>query len=187
MHVIRSLAVTNGHHQKALSIIWTSILMTRHKNNSRIQDLIDLRRKAVIDLLSQGITTVRELADRLGCSKSLIHMDIQYLRAEAHKEIHQYASDTLPREIKVQEQGLDNLIRKSYEYINNHNVDAKTVLAAIDTVKQCYREKMTLLSSATLVSKIMKDTPTTADAAIEIEEENNGLHSDITQDSQLQE
>lgn len=132
--------------------------MRRHPNKqTQKKELIEIRRKYVIDYLSQGLTQ-REIASHLKCSVFTVNHDIAAIRSEAQHDIHKYTYEVLPTELQVQLAGLNKLIAKQYSFVNNPSTDPRIIQSATQIIQQAYRDRMELISSATLISKVMRDS-----------------------------
>ena len=101
-------------------------------------------------------------------STATINSDIQYLRQEAKENIRRCIDEKLPFEYHNCLVGLDAIVCKMSDIVNNAESDSRDILQATNVKMQAYAMKIDLLSNATVIEK-----------AIQFVDRNRGLTQQI--------
>lgn len=139
----------------------------RHKPSETRQEQIDWRRDKVLQLAADGYS-IREIASILKISHATIGRDIILLRQQAKQHIRKYIDERLPFEYHKCLVGLDAIVCKMSDIVNNAASDSRDVLQAINVKMQAYAMKIDLLSNATVIEK-----------AVQFVDKNRGLMTQI--------
>ncbi|MGC1132794.1 MAG: hypothetical protein WA941_08225 [Nitrososphaeraceae archaeon] len=116
---------------------------------------LEWRRSKVLELSSEG-RSQSEISRILQVSVATINTDMQYLRQEAKEKIHRYIDEQLPFEYHKCLVGLDAIVCKMSDIVNNAESDSRDVLQATNVKMQAYAMKIDLLSNATVIEKAIK-------------------------------
>jgi DeoR/GlpR family transcriptional regulator of sugar metabolism len=82
------------------------------------QDLISLRRSRVMDLLAQGYTNQREIAQLLNVSEPTVSRDIAYITRESKENLDHFVAKRIPLESERCHMALNLILRKAFEITN---------------------------------------------------------------------
>jgi hypothetical protein len=116
---------------------------------------IEWRRSKVLELSSEG-RSQSEISRILQVSTATINTDIQYLRQEAKGKIRRYIDDQLPFEYHKCLVGLDAIVCKMSNIMNNAESDSRDVLQATSVKMQAYTMKIDQLSNATVIERAVQ-------------------------------
>jgi len=117
------------------------------------QHLIQLRRAKVLELASQGLSQ-DQISLKLGCSQSLISLDLQALKYQAAASVSEYTTQTIPFEFQKALSGIAVVIRDSFKIANTTNTDAREKLEALNLVLTAYEKRMELLTNSAMIDKV---------------------------------
>jgi len=113
------------------------------------------RRSKVLELSSEG-RSQSDIARILQVSSATINTDIQYLRQEAKENIRRYIDERLPFEYQKCLVGLDAIVCKMSDIVNNTESDSRDILQATGIKMQAYAMKIDMLSNATVIEKAVQ-------------------------------
>lgn len=116
---------------------------------------LEWRRSKVLELSSEG-RDQSEIPRILQVSTATINTDIQFLRKEAKENIRKYIDDRLPFEYHKCLVGLDTIICKMSDIVNNKDCGSRDALQASSIKMQAYSTKIDLLSNATVIEKVVQ-------------------------------
>jgi BMFP domain-containing protein YqiC len=117
------------------------------------QHLIQLRRAKVPELASQGLTQ-DQISLKLGCSQSLISLDLQALKCQAAASVSEYVTQTIPFEFQKALSGISVVIRDSFKISNSADTDAREKLEALTLVLTAYEKRLEILTNSTMIDKV---------------------------------
>jgi hypothetical protein len=127
--------------------------MQQSKRTLQLQ-AIDLRRARVLELLSTGYTTSREIASKLNLDDhTTVYRDIKYLMNVSNIEIRNHFK-SLPLEIKKCNMGLDLTIRALTRIIDSDATEPAHRLGALTARMQAYRFKMEILDGQVQLDEV---------------------------------
>ena len=113
---------------------------------------MEWRRSKVLELSSEG-RSQSEIARIMQISSATVSMDIQFLKREAKENIRRYIDERLPFEYHKCLVGLDAIVCRMSDIVNNAESDSREVLQATSVKMQAYGMKIDLLTNATVVQK----------------------------------
>jgi len=117
------------------------------------QYLIQLWRAKVVELASQGLSQ-DQISLKLGCSQSLISLDLQALKCQAAASVSEYTTQTIPFEFQKALSGISVVIRDSFNIANTTNTDAREKLEALTLVLTAYEKRIELLTNSAIIDKV---------------------------------
>ena len=98
------------------------------------QDLISLRRSRVMDLLAQGYTNQREIAQLLNVSEPTVSRDIAHITKESKENLDHFVAKWIPLEIERCHMVLNLILRKAFEITNLPNAKISERLHALSVI-----------------------------------------------------
>ena len=113
------------------------------------------RRNKVLELSSEG-RSQSDIARILQVSPATINTDIQFLKQEAKVNIRKYIDERLPFEFHKCLVGLDAILCRMSDIINNAESNSRDILQATSVKMQAYAMKIDLLSNATVIEKAVQ-------------------------------
>jgi hypothetical protein len=119
------------------------------------KQIIGWRRNKILELSSEG-RNQSDIARILQVSPATINTDIQYLKQEAKANITNYIDERLPFEYQKCLVGLDAIVCRMSDIVNNVESDRRDVLQATNVKMQAYAMKIDLLSNATVIEKAVQ-------------------------------
>ena len=116
---------------------------------------LNWRRDKVRELSVKG-STQRKIADVLKLLLSLVNEDLQYLRNKARDNISRYTEEFLPAEYENCLEGLNDILTEAWNMSIDAASDKREKIQALSLAKECYAMKLDLLSSATVIDRVVK-------------------------------
>ena len=113
------------------------------------------RRNKVLELSSEG-RSQPQIAKILQVGLATVNRNLQYLRQEAKENIRRYIDDKLPLEYQKCLVGLDSILGKTWDIVNNEESSAKDRIQAVSVGLQAYGMKIYLLTNATVVERAVQ-------------------------------
>ena len=116
---------------------------------------MEWRRSKVLELSSESRSQL-EIARIMQVSTATINTDIRFLRIQAKENIRRYIDERLPFEFHKCLVGLDAIVCRMSDIVNNAELDSRDVLQAASVKMQAYAMKIDLLSNATVIEKAVQ-------------------------------
>ena len=116
---------------------------------------MEWRRSKVLELSSEGHSQL-EIARIMQVSPATINTDIRFLRIQAKENISKYIDERLPFEYHKCLVGLDSIVCRMSDIVNNAELNSRDVLQAASVKMQAYAMKIDLLSNATVIEKAVQ-------------------------------
>ena len=116
---------------------------------------LNWRRDKVKELSVKGYSQ-RKIADIMKVSPALVNEDLQYLRNRARNNISRYIEEYLPAEYENCLDGLNDILTETWTISKDADSDKRERMQALSLAKECYTMKLELLSSATVIDKVVK-------------------------------
>ena len=123
--------------------------------SKKMQQQIEWRRAKVMELLSKGESNQSEIARILQVDKSIICMDIAYLRQQSKHNIRRYLDETLPEEYEKCLVGLTAITKEAWNTAQSTE-DKREKIQALSLAKECYSMKLDLVTNATVVDDAIR-------------------------------
>jgi DNA-binding Lrp family transcriptional regulator len=120
------------------------------------QDLISLRRSKVMELLAQGYTNQREIAQMLSVSEPTVSRDIAHITRESKKNLGYLVQKRLPLEIERCYMALNLVLRKAFEITNLPNAKVSEKLQALSVILTTYDKIEDLIDNRHVADGIIK-------------------------------
>jgi hypothetical protein len=108
-----------------------------------------------MELLSKGETNQSEIARVLQVDKSIVCMDIAYLRQQSKDNIKKYIDERLPEEYEKCMIGLTSILKEAWT-TSLQTEDKREKIQALSLAKECYSMKLDLLTNATVVDDAIR-------------------------------
>jgi transposase len=119
------------------------------------EDAIDLRRKRVLELTSQGYSQ-RQISTILQISHGTVGNDQNFLRQKAKENIKSHVDERLPEEYEKCLVGITSILREAWTTSHRTDIDTKEKIQALSLAKECYSMKLDLLTNATVVKDAIR-------------------------------
>jgi hypothetical protein len=134
--------------------------MSANNNNSCLKftkENIALRRERVLTLAAQGLKQ-QEIANALGnvVDRSLISLDLQYLKETAAQTINEYVTETIPFEFNKTVAAFSVIIREGFKMLNNRDIEIKDRVAVANMLMDTLDKYMELITGSVVVSRARK-------------------------------
>jgi hypothetical protein len=117
------------------------------------QELIDLRRQKVLEYLSTGHTSHREIANKLHVAHDTIDRDVRYLMQDCKVDIRNHF-ESLPLEIRKCMIGLELTIKAFTNIIESEDTEPVHRLSALTARMQAYRFKIDILDGKAQLDEV---------------------------------
>jgi transcriptional antiterminator len=119
------------------------------------QDLISLRRSKVLELLAQGYTNQREIAQMLSVSEPTVSRDIAHITKESKENLDYFVEKRIPLEIERCHMALNLVLRKAFEITNLPN-EVSEKLQALSVILTTYDKIADLVDNKSLADELIK-------------------------------
>jgi predicted transcriptional regulator len=120
-----------------------------NKNN------VQYRRDRIIDLYSEG-RSQKEIAQILKISQPTVHRDLRHERDRIKDKIATYLDEEFPFEHHTCKVGINKILKKSWDIVNDPTSIHKQVMDALSLAKDCYRIRLELLDDQTIIDQAFK-------------------------------
>jgi hypothetical protein len=125
-------------------------------NNSCLKftkENILLRRERVLQLAAQGLNQ-QEIANALGnvVDRSLISLDLQYLRETAAQTVNEYITETIPFEFTKTLAGFSAIIREGFKMLNS-NIENKDKILVFEMLMDALEKRIELMTGSVTVDR----------------------------------
>jgi hypothetical protein len=117
------------------------------------QDLIQIRRDKVLEYLSTGHSSHREIASKLHVSHDTVDRDARYLVQDCKEDIRKHF-ESLPLEIKKCMIGLELTIKAFTSIIESEATEPVHRLSALTARMQAYRFKVDILDGKAQLDEV---------------------------------
>ena len=138
----------------------------------KIQKEIEWRRSKTLELLSKGYSQT-EIANNLQVDTSTISRDVSFIREQSKENIKKYVDEKLPEEYEKCLIGISSILKESWELSNSAKEDKKLKIQALSLAKECYSQKLDLLTNSGVISDVMKFVENSKNKIIVNSRENN--------------
>jgi hypothetical protein len=127
--------------------------MTLQSREKMRQELIDIRRRQVLEYLSTGYTSHREIALKLRVHHKTVDSDVHFLMQDCKADRRNHF-ESLPLEIKKCMIGLELTIKTLTDIIKSEATEPAHKLGALTAIMQAYRFKMDILDGKTQLDEV---------------------------------
>ncbi|MGD1838269.1 MAG: hypothetical protein ACPKPY_09480 [Nitrososphaeraceae archaeon] len=124
-------------------------------NSKNKQEIIEWRRDKVQLLSSKGYSQ-RDIAKEIQVSLGTVNKDISFLRQQSKENIKKYVDEKLPEEYEKCLIGISSILKESWELSNTAKEDKKLKIQALSLAKECYSQKLDLLTNSGVISDVMQ-------------------------------
>jgi DNA-binding transcriptional regulator LsrR (DeoR family) len=114
------------------------------KKQEQEQDLINIRRSRIAELLAKGHTNQSLIARALNISEPTVSRDIDYLKQEAQRSLKEHIESRIPHQYSICETGLKIVLRKAYDIANNPNNTTSENTQSLSLIANIYGRLMEL-------------------------------------------
>jgi hypothetical protein len=122
------------------------------------QDLISLRRSKVLELLAQGYTNQREIAQLLNISEPTVSRDIAHITKESKENLDHFVAKRIPLEIERCHMALNLVLRKAFEITNLPNAKISEKLHALSIILTTYNKIADIIGNRHVADDIIKES-----------------------------
>lgn len=116
---------------------------------------LEWRRDKVIELYCEGRNR-SAIAKILHTNYLTVHRDLHFRMQQTKDKAQGYLDKKLPFELEVCRVGLDKVLEKVWEFINNNESSEKSKLQALSLAKDCYTTRLELLVNEIDVHRSME-------------------------------
>jgi hypothetical protein len=157
-------------------------------------NLINLRRAKIVELLAKGYTSQSEVARVLHIDDSTVSRDIIFLRQEAQHNLKEHIESRIPHQYSLCETGLKIVLRRAYELANNPNNSTSENIQSLSLIANIYGRLMELSTDEKtiaqavswiekkkeqLMQELQKEVPDVKQEQDQQEEELSGSSEDL--------
>jgi hypothetical protein len=114
-----------------------------------------LRRERVLELSAQG-KNQQAIAEELGVDRSLIPLDLSYLKCMAAQNIKTWVDELIPREFSKTIAGYNLIIKTAWNTALSNGIEVRDQLSALQLLASAYDQKMNMMSNSTLITNIVE-------------------------------
>jgi predicted transcriptional regulator len=104
------------------------------------QPNLEWRRDRIVELYSEG-RNQSQIAQILKISQPTVFRDLRYQRRQSRNKVKTYLDEYLPFEHNVCQVGINRILRKVWDFINNNQSSEKVIFQALSLAKDCYAMK----------------------------------------------
>ena len=131
--------------------------MSANNHNSCLKftkENITLRRERVLQLAAQGLNQ-QEIAQALGnvVDRSLISLDLQFLKEMAAAQIQTWITETIPFELTKTIAGFNVIIKEGYKILNDNRTENKDKISIMEILMEAYQKRIELITGSIIVDK----------------------------------
>lgn len=113
------------------------------------------RRHKIFQLMVQGVTNTYELSHILQVSQSTCFRDVQWLKAQATKELRTHIQERLPWQYKVCSEGITSVLRHAWSLVLEDNTKANKI-ATLSLISSCYKDLLEISTNAGVVTEALQ-------------------------------
>jgi hypothetical protein len=113
---------------------------------------IDWRRNLVLQMLSEGHNQ-SHISHTLKVHRSTISIDVQYLRDQARRQMHDFITERLPMAVTKSCTALDSITSTAWDLARNTD-DDRIRLQALTLIKETEKDKIDIVSNVNIVDQI---------------------------------
>lgn len=121
-------------------------------NSNNKKSNLEWQRNRIVELYSEG-RNQSQLAQILKISQPTVFRDLQYQRRQSRNKVKIYLDEYVTFEHNVCQVGINSILRKAWDIINNENSSEKSVFQALSLAKDSYIVKNDLLGDKTTIEK----------------------------------
>src|SRR5215211_4340129 len=115
-----------------------------------------IRRSRILELLSQGYTSVTEIARKLNLPRTTTNRDIEYIKNESRKRLETHIQDEIPFIYMRTMEGINKILRMGHEIADRPNIDDKTKLQALQLLTMTYKSMLDISADGTVVQRAIE-------------------------------
>jgi hypothetical protein len=130
-------------------------LKDKRRKQTKHDKQVIWRRQKIFSLLVQGVTSTYDLASALHISQSTAARDVQFLKAQATKQLRFHIQEKLPWEYKICSEGLSQIIKHTWSIIIEGDVKTNKI-AALSLIAQCYKDRLEIATNAHVVTEALQ-------------------------------
>ena len=136
-------------------------------------DVIQIRRAVILDLLSRGETCVSGISKKLNLPRTTVNRDIEYLKQESQKKLDRYIQDEIPFTYYKVLHGLNGVIRATHEILDDKSLSIRDKLQALQLLSTTYRGLLELTADGSIVQRAIEKVK-------QLEQQQKADTSDVT-------
>lgn len=121
-----------------------------HKKQSNYS--LDWRRDRVIELYSEG-RNQSQISQILKIGQPTVHRDLRYQKQQCRNKAKTYLDEYLLFEHNVCQVGINSILRRTWNIINDSRSSEKAVFQALSLAKDCCVIKNNLLGDKTIIER----------------------------------
>ncbi|HEY9386221.1 MAG TPA: hypothetical protein VIP70_04225 [Nitrososphaeraceae archaeon] len=118
-------------------------------------DNLEWRRNKVLELSSQGHTQ-SEIARTLHVTQPTVNKDLSYIRKQAQENLQKHVQETLPHEYQKCMVGINQVLKISWDIVNNDSTNNNNRLQALSLINDCNKYKMDLTTNGVVINDAIK-------------------------------
>jgi DNA-binding transcriptional regulator LsrR (DeoR family) len=122
---------------------------TMNDSNNK-QSNLEWRRNRIVELYSEG-RNQSQIAQILKISQPTVFRDLQYQRRQSRNKVKTYLDEYVPFEHNTCQVGINKILRKAWDIINDDDSSENAVFKALSLAKDCYIVKNDLLGDKTVI------------------------------------
>jgi uncharacterized membrane protein len=126
--------------------------MTTRKQEQE-QNLIDIRRARITELLAKGYVSQVEISRILNVSEPTVSRDIIFLKQQAQQNLKEHLELRIPLQYSICETGLKIILRKAFDIVNNHNNTTAEIIQSLNLIANIYGRLMELATDEKTIAQ----------------------------------